>query len=364
MLKTLLLQLQGYWQNNWRGIKQTPHAISADSFTSKIEGYLKAKNIRLDSQQQQTTLKLNLIYQQIHHIHKKNTHVGLYLWGDVGTGKTLLMDMLYHISEVPKIRLHHHELFKKLMHDLHYYKNSVHPLKSSIKAFTQQYRLAYFDDLHLNDIADAKLWQGLFNQAKKNGLIMLITSNTHPKNLMDTPGYREKINPLISAMQTHLIISQVDAGIDYRTMQYHHKLPQHSACLNENQRDAFYHSLTQQNYQADNTHTLTIGNRPLLCHSYHNRYIFFALEQLCGSTCSYTDYIELCERFDCISIITFNHDLLTNALSLQRFIWLIDIIYDKNKRFFVITNHNPINTLKAQTHPSLKRVISRLQQLF
>lgn len=359
-ITSFLKHLKSYWhslndakQINWQ-----------QRFNTKSIDYLQKHSIELDPQQQRILTDLGKLYQHIHTHHStKSTYQGFYLWGGVGTGKTTLMDLFYSFADVPKVRLHHHELFKKLMHDLHQYKHSSYPLEASIQAFTKQYQLACFDDLHLNDIADAKLWQGVFEQAQKNGLMMLITSNTHPQNLLDTPGFREKIQPLLDSMQHRLKVIQLDNGIDYRTQQTVHKISQHSAYLPTKQLNTLYYHLMQQPYKHTHTQSIRIQNRTMYCHSHHHKTIVFTLKQLCATKRSYTDYIELCERFNCLVIIAFEDKIFTNPLSLQRFIWLIDILYDKHNRCFMIADNHPINYLHTQQHPDLARTLSRLKQM-
>ena len=357
----MLNRIKKWWQRDKNAAIHNQHD-QKEEFNQRLHSYLHLKNIQLDSQQQKVIPELQQLYKLIES--KKPAYAGIYLWGGVGTGKTLLMDALYHITAAPKIRLHHHELFKNLMNNLHQYKNAPYPLEASIQNFTKQYRLACFDDLHLNDIADAKLWQGVFTQAQKANLSMLITSNTHPANLMDTPSYREKIQPLLELMQQQLHIINVDAGIDYRSMQCHKKTASHSACLPEKQFEALYYEFNHQQYSPQSTSTLQIQNRSIACIAYQEKAIFFTLQQICGSTRSYADYIELTEYFECIVITQFDASIIANPLSLQRFIWLIDIIYDKNTRFFITTDNDPIKLLQQQQHPDLNRTISRLTQLF
>jgi cell division protein ZapE len=354
----MLKQLKHWWQNT------RPSSNTNDKdFQQKFSLYLQEKNIQLDPQQQKAIPKLQNLYHSIQQ-KKQSSYCGVYLWGGVGTGKTLLMDAFYNTIESPKIRLHHHELFKNLMNDLKKFKDSEYPLEASIESFSQSVKLACFDDLHLNDIADAKLWQGVFEQAQKNNLLMIITSNTPPHKLMDTPGYREKIKPLLTMMQNQLEIIEIDAGVDYRTIEDNKKIHNLSALLPENHLSALYSELTKTPFENFSPVSLNIQNRSVNCLYNKEKTIFFTLKQLCGTIRSYLDYLELSEKFDCIVITDINPKILTNPLSLQRFIWLIDVIYDKNKRFFIISNQNPIPLLQQQNNPNIKRTISRLKQLF
>jgi cell division protein ZapE len=146
---------------------------------------------------------------------------GLYLWGGVGRGKTLLMDLFCAALEVPARRAHFH----RFMHDVHARLTVLRPLAledplARIAAdLAAETRVLCFDELYVTDIADAMLLAGLFGGLIARGVTLVVTSNVPPQELYRDGLQRSRFLPAIALLERATQVLEVDAGVDYRLRQ-------------------------------------------------------------------------------------------------------------------------------------------------
>ena len=140
---------------------------------------------------------------------------GVYLWGGVGRGKSLLMDSF--VATVPirrKTRVHFHAFMRDVHRALDTLKHEADPLAKVAARIAQRHRLVCFDEFHVNDIADAmilgRLLAGLFD----NGVVLVTTSNYAPDDLWAQGLLRERFLPAIELIKQRLDVVEVDAGVD------------------------------------------------------------------------------------------------------------------------------------------------------
>ncbi|SVC82221.1 uncharacterized protein METZ01_LOCUS335075, partial [marine metagenome] len=142
---------------------------------------------------------------------------GIYLWGGVGRGKTLLMDLFIDSLEIKtKKRLHFHRMMSYVHRQLKSVRGAEDPIDKVAARIAKETSLLCFDEFYVSDIGDAmmlgKLLDGLFSR----GITLIATSNSHPTDLYKDGLQRQKFLPAIESLQAHTEVIKLDAGIDYR----------------------------------------------------------------------------------------------------------------------------------------------------
>ncbi|KAF9411471.1 hypothetical protein BGZ94_001339 [Podila epigama] len=147
---------------------------------------------------------------------------GLYLYGSVGTGKTMLMDLFYNsLPRTDKKRIHFHNFMLQLHARLHKLKTTTHqhedPVPFLADSLALESRVLCLDEFQVTDIADAMLLRRLLEELVKNrGVVLVTTSNRHPTELYKNGIQRESFLPGIAVLEEHCVVKCLDGGIDYR----------------------------------------------------------------------------------------------------------------------------------------------------
>src|SRR4029079_18814592 len=142
---------------------------------------------------------------------------GVYLFGGVGRGKSLLMDTFYTgVAIRRKTRIHFHEFMRDVHEQMASLKHEADPLVIVAERIARKSRLVWFDEFHVSDIADAMILARLLAALLEAGVVFVMTSNYRPDQLYADGLQRQKFVPTIRLIEKWLDVVQVDAGVDYR----------------------------------------------------------------------------------------------------------------------------------------------------
>ena len=142
---------------------------------------------------------------------------GVYLWGGVGRGKSLLMDAFYatvHLRR--KTRVHFHAFMRDVHEELARLSREADPLATVAERIAKRHRLVCFDEFHVSDIADAMILGRLLKALFAHGVVFVMTSNYPPEGLYPNGLQRQNFLPTIGLMREWLDVLEVDGGTDYR----------------------------------------------------------------------------------------------------------------------------------------------------
>jgi cell division protein ZapE len=262
---------------------------------------------------------------------------GLYLWGGVGRGKTLLMDLFF--ASVSADRSHFYHFMRDVHAALAAIKQQPDPLDLIAQRLSERTRVICLDEFFVADIADAMILAGLFDGLFRRGVTLVATSNVPPQDLYKDGLQRQRFLPAIALIQTHVEVMHLDGGIDYRLRQLE-RAPTYldskaigtAAALQER-----FAALTgaAADTGAIKESSLTIAGRDLRAVSWTPGTAWFEFTELCEGPRSQIDYIELAHLFHTIFISNIPTFGPADEDAARRFIMLIDELYDRAVKIVV-----------------------------
>jgi cell division protein ZapE len=262
---------------------------------------------------------------------------GLYIWGDVGRGKTMLMDLFFETAKVEKKRRAH---FHEFMADVHDRLNVVRqamkeeklkdgdPIAPVAAALADEALLLCFDEFHVNDIADAMILSRLFERLFERGVVMVATSNVPSGDL-----YKEGLNralflPFVKLLQEKCDTVHLAARADYRLEKLSGTQMWHVPADREAQQqiDEVWRKLAGRDGGAPAE--LSYRGRTLRIPFAGNGAARFDFSDLCRQPLGAADFVQIAHNFHTIvieDIPVMSPDQRNEA---KRFILLIDALYD------------------------------------
>ena len=313
---------------------------------------------------------------------------GLYLYGRVGRGKTMVMDMFYDtLKTTRKSRIHFHHFMHGLHKKLNELQGTINPLALVAKELAAQVDVICFDEFFVTDIADAMLLGGVFNALHQHQIMIVATSNTPPDNLYEGGLARDRFLPSIALLKQHLDVFSLDGEIDYRT-----KYTEYAPVYFVNDEQRFANNLTTFNL-GDSPSVINVCHRDIITKGQSEDAIWFDFMALCDGPRSQNDYIYLADHFKIIAVSNVvqmggvistttatkgtedgdtNYKLLPASPQqigllddcARRFIALVDELYDRQK-LLVINASCSIESLYqgGRVTTAFKRTVSRLTEM-
>ena len=196
-------------------------------------------------------------------INRPDVPKGVYMWGGVGLGKSLLMNSFYnYLPYKRKVRIHFHEFMRSIHQQMQAIKVTEDPLDVVAKRTAEKYRLICFDEFHVSDIADAMILHRLLERLFEYGCTFVMTSNYEPSTLYPDGLHRERILPAIELIKKKMDVLNVDSGIDYRRRTLEQVQLYYQPLTQENQQamQSLYKEVSGQELQPQE---LTVENRPM-----------------------------------------------------------------------------------------------------
>lgn len=261
---------------------------------------------------------------------------GLYVWGDVGRGKTLLMDVFHDSLDNQKaLRMHYHEFMHMVNTKLNQLGNQENTLVLVARDIARQTRVLCLDEFHVNDIGDAMILGKLLEALFKRRVALVTTSNRPPQDLYKDGLQRERFIPAIEQLQKFCHVIELDHETDYRLLTLkNEKLYVHP--LNKNTRahmNRMFKSLAA-GHKAQKGFA-RINGRMFRYRGNSEGVIWFSFKQLCEGKTSKNDYLELVKNHHTVMIskvpvMTDNHNDAA-----RRFLNVLDVLYDKNIKLVI-----------------------------
>ncbi len=323
----------------------------------------------LDEEQRQVIARLNTLIKALQTPMKRLLRKsrpaggGIYLWGKVGRGKSFIVDSFYTAAPVAhKRRVHFHDFLR----DLHRGMNDPHAANNGLDAVLQAQlgdcQLLCFDELHLHDIGDAMLLKNLLELIVKRGIVLVATSNYPPDRLLSNPLYHDRFAPSIQLIKQTLEVVALGGDKDYRSLGSNGLTP-FCAGAYLSPGTAAQRNEYQLPSPAGNGLTIAVGNRLLPLLSAAEDFLHFSFKDLCVGPTAVIDYLMLCEQYKSWVIEDVPALAGVSAATQQRFINVIDVLYDQNCRLFLISPFALEAMTQGAQQEDIQRTRSRLQQL-
>jgi len=294
---------------------------------------------------------------------------GLYIVGEVGRGKSMLMDLFFAAADVRRkrrIHFHHfmqtaHERFHALRHARPDLDDPIPPLADSISA---EAALLCFDEFQVNDIADAMILGRLFQALFDRGVVVVATSNIVPDDLFkDRPG-RDAFLPFIALLKQRLDVVAMDAGRDFRRS----RLRGMRTWLVPADRRAdreLDHAFAELTGNAPaSAETLMVMGRRFVVPLAADGVARFDFDRLCGTALGPGDYLALATNYHTLILDGIPRLSPANFDKARRFIVLIDTLYDHRVKLLASADAMPDQLYqRGENAKMFQRTASRLDEM-
>jgi cell division protein ZapE len=299
---------------------------------------------------------------------KRSVPRGLYLWGDVGRGKSMLMDLFFEEAAVaPKRRVHFNAFMADVHARLHVERakaGASDPILAVAAALAGEARLLCFDEFQVTDVADAMILGRLFAQLLDLGTVIVATSNVAPDRLYEGGLNRQLFLPFIALIQERLEVAELNGPTDYRL----HRLSGHPVYLTplspqtDAAMDAAWRRLTD--CARGEPARLTVFGRSLVVPQAARGVARFFFADLCENPLAAADYLEIARNFHSLLI---DHIPILSAGerdAARRFVLLIDTLYDQNVKLIASAEAAPyLLYTDGDGADAFRRTASRLVEM-
>jgi len=297
---------------------------------------------------------------------KNSSKPAFYLFGGVGVGKTMILNFFFDLLKEKKIRQHFNE-FILSFHDFAHErkeKNEENVINQFVKNLKSKTKLIYFDEFQVTNIVDAMILGKLFEQIFKEDIKIILTSNIKISELYKDGLQRDQFKPFIKIMEKQSIECELKIDDDYRKS-------------NDNQKQRYFYPLNQEtNFKINKffrtitkdknqfAKIINVKGRNFKIENFYEGVARFTFDNLCNQNLGAEDYLEIIKKCKFIIIDQIPQFNDINSNQQQRFITLIDIIYDKNIPLAATAEQNidKFTSSKLLENP-FKRTISRLYEL-
>ena len=297
---------------------------------------------------------------------KDSSKPGFYLYGDVGVGKTMVLNFFFDQVGESKLRNHFNE-FMLNFHDFFHErkeKNEENIINQFVKDLKSKASLIYFDEFQVTNIVDAMILGKLFDQIFKEDIKIIVTSNTEISELYKDGLQRDQFKPFIKIMEDQSIEHELKIEDDYRKSNDNQK-QRYFYPLNEETNfkiNKFFRTITKEKKQS--LMTLNVKGRDFKIENFYEGIARFDFNDLCDQHLGAEDYLAIIKNCKFIVIDQIPQFTDTNSNQQQRFITLLDVVYDKSIPIAVTANQNLDQfTSSRLLEKPFKRTISRLYEL-
>lgn len=302
----------------------------------------------------------------------ENLPKGLYMYGDVGSGKTMLMDLFYDTlppNVTSKTRIHFHNFMQDVHKRLHKLRmehgNDFDAVPFIAADIAENAQVLAFDEFQCTDVADAMILRRLLESLMSHGVVLVTTSNRHPDDLYKNGIQRQSFIPCINLLKRQLRVINLDSQTDYRKLPrppsgvYHHPLD----LAAKTHADKWFAFLGDPKKDPPHPDTVTVWGRDVEIPLVSGECARFTFHELIGRATGAADYIEMMRIYH--SFVVTDIPAMTHRERdwARRFITFIDAVYESQAKL-VLTTVVPLSQLflgKTELDESLDKLSDRAE---
>ncbi len=298
---------------------------------------------------------------------------GLYVWGNVGRGKSMLMDLFHSCLAIPaKRRAHFHEFMLEVHARLRVEraKEIGDPIQPVVLSIAAETKCLCFDEMVVNNSADAMIMSRLFTGLIEAGVVIVTTSNRAPKDLYKDGLNREHFLPFIALIEQRLDVLTLNGPTDYRMERLAGLDTWHSPlgeAATEACREAFFRLTDYPPEDAANVPAEDLdvgGGRILHVPKSLKGVAVFSFKRLCGEARGATDYLTVARHFHSVIIVGIPRLGPENRNEAARFVTLIDALYEHKVKLIAAADAEPAALYEAgDGRFEFDRTVSRLMEM-
>lgn len=292
---------------------------------------------------------------------------GLYLWGGVGRGKSMLMDLFVDGLDVPVRRVHFHAFMQEIHEGMHAARKAgvEDSLKPVVEKVTAELRVLAFDEMQITDITDAMIVGRLFEALFEAGVVVVTTSNRVPDDLYKNGLNRQLFLPFIALIKEQLVVHELESPHDYRQ----HRLSGAQVYFHpanaeaRRQIEAYWHDLTGDTGPGAPL-VLKIKGREVVLPAYRSGVGRARFHDLCGAMLGPGDYLAIAEAVEVLILEEIPCLGRSNFNEAKRFVTLIDALYEAKVRLICSAADEPESLyLEGEGVFEFERTASRLREM-
>ncbi|MDO9141619.1 MAG: cell division protein ZapE [Methylobacter sp.] len=296
---------------------------------------------------------------------KPANYQSLYLYGNVGRGKSMLMDLFFDACPIrEKKRVHFHAFMQDVHTFIHHWRkqNSTDAVAALAEHIRASELLLCFDEFHVSDIADAMILLRLFKRLFELGIVVVITSNCHPNELYHDGLQRDLFLPFVGLLQQKAQVIELLAKQDYRLSHlqalkttYHYPLDEKAAAFVRQSYNELTHFAPQK------PGVIEVLGRKVVLSAVHGNVALTSFDELCMHALGPADYLEIGSCFDIVILADIPKLTVEKCNEAKRFVTLIDALYE-HKVKLICTAEVPAQELYTTGEGAFEfeRTVSRL----
>lgn len=295
---------------------------------------------------------------------------GLYIYGEVGRGKSMLMDLFFSTAPVEaKRRVHFHEFMRDVHKAIHVWRQDANrkesdPIPKLARDIAADAWLLCFDELQVSDIGDAMILGRLFQELFAQGVVVVTTSNRHPDDLYKDGLQRDRFLPFIAEIKNRLDVLELNSDRDYRLGRKRGMQVYYSP-LNGASDDAMIQCFERlTGGLPPRPESLVVQGRTWSIPRAADGCAWFSFNEICGVALGPSDYLELATQYHTVLISDVPLLSPSNRDKAKRFVTLIDALYEHKVTFLCSAAAQP-----EDLYPSgdgafeFQRTVSRLMEM-
>jgi cell division protein ZapE len=291
---------------------------------------------------------------------------GIYIYGGVGIGKSMLMDLFFNLLDIKeKKRIHFHEFMKRLHQLIQNARenNIIDPIKSVASEYTKNIEVLCLDEMQITDVADAMIVGRVFEEFLRKKLIVITTSNRHPRDLYKNGLNRKLFLPFIDIMVSRLNVVKLSADVDYRKIKI---AGEKKYFLSNSAQDTiqFNDLVSQFNLNRGSGIKIQMHSREFEIKRFENGVGLLTFNDFCSVPLSSSDYLQIVSHLRLLFLDEIPNLSNGGDDSAKRFINLIDSVYDKKVGLLCRAEAYPENLyIDGKNSFEFQRTVSRLFEM-